>query len=164
MSWGRPWGQVLAAVAVSNRTLASAHLLSMTRFGLAAWAGLFAVSLHALRTRDDRWWLLAGLGLLDTDLTGFLAAASVGGCARRAGRVEHLGGYQRDRSSGAVGDLRRRSDTSDRWRVLVEATEPGHQCRREAFVGLIAGTNWLLSRYSPEELRLMGSSWQRPAP
>lgn len=74
-------GQVLAAVAVAmgNLTLGSGHLLSTTTFGLTAWAASFALSLHALRTRDDRWWLVAGLvagvGLLDNDLIAFLVAA-----------------------------------------------------------------------------------------
>ena len=75
-------GQTLAAVAIamSNLTLGSGHLLSTTTFGLTVWAAFFAVSLHALRTRNDRWWLLAGVvagvGLLDNDLVAFLLAAT----------------------------------------------------------------------------------------
>lgn len=78
-------GQTVAAVAIaiSNLTLASGHLLSTTTFGMTAWAALFAVSLHALRTGDNRWWLLAGavtgVGLLDNDLVAFLVAATVVG-------------------------------------------------------------------------------------
>jgi DNA-binding MarR family transcriptional regulator len=54
------------------------------------------------------------------------------------------------------GDLRRLSDPQDRRRVLVEVTELGHQRGREAFSGLMQGTDQLLRRYSPEELRLLG--------
>jgi 4-amino-4-deoxy-L-arabinose transferase-like glycosyltransferase len=75
-------GQTLgaAAIAISNLTLGSGHLLSTTTFGLTVWAAFFAVSLHALRTRHGRWWLLAGVvagvGLLDNDLVAFLLAAT----------------------------------------------------------------------------------------
>ncbi len=54
------------------------------------------------------------------------------------------------------GNLRRRSDALDRRRVLVEVTELGRRRGREAFAGLMDGTDRLLSRYSPEELRLIG--------
>ncbi len=75
-------GQTLAAfaIAMSNLTLGSGHLLSTTTFGLTVWAAFFAVSLHALRTGNDRWWLLAGVvagvGLLDNNLVAFLLAAT----------------------------------------------------------------------------------------
>ena len=78
-------GQTFAAVAIaiSNITLGSGHLLSTTTFGLTAWAAFFAVSLHALRTGDGRWWLLVGLvvglGLLDNDLLLVLVASIVVG-------------------------------------------------------------------------------------
>ncbi len=54
------------------------------------------------------------------------------------------------------GNLRRRSDPGDRRRVLVEVTELGRQRGREAFSGLMHGTDQLLRRYSPVELRLLG--------
>jgi hypothetical protein len=78
-------GQILAAVAIaiSNITLGSGHLLSTTTFGLTAWAAFFAVALHALRTGDGRWWLVAGvivgIGLLDNDLLVLLVASVVVG-------------------------------------------------------------------------------------
>ena len=78
-------GQTLAAVAIamSNLTLGSGHLLSTTTFGFTVWAAFFAISLHALRTRDGRWWLLsgvvAGVGLLDNTLVAFLIAATLVG-------------------------------------------------------------------------------------
>ena len=74
-------GQTFAAVAIaiSNITLGSGHLLSTTTFGLTAWAAFFAVALHALRTGDGRWWLVLGLvvgvGLLDNDLLVVLVAS-----------------------------------------------------------------------------------------
>ncbi|HET7311834.1 MAG TPA: glycosyltransferase family 39 protein [Mycobacteriales bacterium] len=78
-------GQTFAAlaIAISSITLASGHLLSTTTFGLTSWAAFFAVTLHALRTHDGRWWLLAGvvvgLGLLDNDLVLVLATATIVG-------------------------------------------------------------------------------------
>lgn len=54
-----------------------------------------------------------------------------------------------------LGDLRRVSDPGDRRRVLVEVTEQGRARGREAFSGLQQGTEQLLRRYSPEELRLL---------
>ena len=54
------------------------------------------------------------------------------------------------------GDLRRLSDPEDRRRVLVEVTELGRQRGRLAFSGLQQGTDQLLRRYSPEDLRLLG--------
>src|ERR1022692_1423357 len=53
-------------------------------------------------------------------------------------------------------NLRRLSDAKDRRRVLVEVTELGRQRGREAFSGLMQGTDRLLRSYSPEELRLLG--------
>ena len=76
-------GQTFAAIAIaiSNITLGSGHLLSTTTFGLTAWAAFFAVTLHALRTGNGRWWLVAGLvvglGLLDNDLLVVLVASIV---------------------------------------------------------------------------------------
>ena len=54
------------------------------------------------------------------------------------------------------GDLRRLSDPEDRRRVLVEVTELGRRRGRLAFSGLQQGTDQLLRRYSPEDLRLLG--------
>lgn len=54
-----------------------------------------------------------------------------------------------------LGNVRRVSDPGDRRRVLVEVTEQGRARGREAFSGLQQGTEQLLRRYSPEELRLL---------
>jgi DNA-binding MarR family transcriptional regulator len=54
-------------------------------------------------------------------------------------------------------NLRRLSDPQDRRRVLVEVTEQGRRRGREAFSGLQQGTDRILRRYSPEELRLLGT-------
>jgi energy-converting hydrogenase Eha subunit E len=78
-------GQVLAAAAigVSNILLATGHLLSTTTFLLTCWAAMTLVAVRALRTTDSRWWLvfgvIAGAGLLDSDLVAFLGAAIVTG-------------------------------------------------------------------------------------
>jgi DNA-binding MarR family transcriptional regulator len=53
--------------------------------------------------------------------------------------------------------LRRLSDPEDRRRVLVEVTEQGRRRGREAFSGLQSGTDELLRRYSPDDLRLLGA-------
>ena len=54
------------------------------------------------------------------------------------------------------GNLRRSVDPEDRRRVLVEVTELGRQRGREAFGGLMHGTDQLLRRYSSGELSLLG--------
>lgn len=68
-----------AAIAVSSLVLATGHLLSTTTFLLTATAALVLLALRALRTGDGRWWLgfglVTGVGLLDTDLVAFVAAA-----------------------------------------------------------------------------------------
>ena len=77
--------QVLAAaaLALSNVVVGSGHLRSTTTFGLTAWAGTLLLALRAVRTGNDRLWLwvglVAGVGLLDNDLQGFLIAALVVG-------------------------------------------------------------------------------------
>jgi hypothetical protein len=38
----------------------------------------------------------------------------------------------------------------------VEVTELGRRCGREAFAGLSQGTDRLLTRYSPDQLQLIG--------
>jgi 4-amino-4-deoxy-L-arabinose transferase-like glycosyltransferase len=82
---GRRAAQLLAAVviALAPVTLGSSHLLSTTTFDLPAWALLCLLLLRILRTGNERLWLLAGLvagaGLLDTDLVAFLIFAVVVG-------------------------------------------------------------------------------------
>lgn len=80
-------GQVLAAlsIAVAPLTIGAGHLLSMTTFGLPAWAALFWLLVRILRTGGERPWLavglVAGAGLLDSDLLAFGMAAVVAGLA-----------------------------------------------------------------------------------
>lgn len=72
-----------AALAVSALALATGHLLSTTTFDLPASALLFWLILRILRTSQSRLWLavgvIAGLGLLDTDLVAFLMFSIVAG-------------------------------------------------------------------------------------
>ena len=96
---GRP-AQVLAAatMAVAPILLGTGHLLSTSTFDLLAWAVLVWLVLLTLRrtTNDlhpvgdphpggDRWWvvvgMVAGIGLLDSDLVAFLMGALVVGIA-----------------------------------------------------------------------------------
>jgi 4-amino-4-deoxy-L-arabinose transferase-like glycosyltransferase len=77
--------QALAAAvtALAPVTLGSSHLLSTTTFDLPAWALLGWLLVRILRTGNGRLWLpaglVAGVGLLDTDLVAFLAFAVVVG-------------------------------------------------------------------------------------
>jgi 4-amino-4-deoxy-L-arabinose transferase-like glycosyltransferase len=79
--------QVLAAasIAVSALVIGAGHLLSTTTFELPAWALICALVVRILRTGDDRLWLavglVAGLGLLDSDLVAFLLLAVPAGLA-----------------------------------------------------------------------------------
>jgi 4-amino-4-deoxy-L-arabinose transferase-like glycosyltransferase len=74
-----------AGLGLSNFALATGHLLSTTTFDLPVWAGIIALSLRAVRSGDNRLWLavglLGGIGLLDSDLVGFLVASLVLGVA-----------------------------------------------------------------------------------
>jgi len=92
--------QLLAAtsIAVSALIDGAGHTLNTTIFGLVAWALLCWLILRVLRTGSQRLWLaigvVAGLGLLDTDLVAFLMFAVVVGLAlagpRRAFRSPWL--------------------------------------------------------------------------
>jgi hypothetical protein len=70
-------------MSLSSLLLATGHLLSTSTFNLTAWTALVWLGLRALRSHDERWWLVAGaatgIGLLDSDLVFFLAAALVVG-------------------------------------------------------------------------------------
>jgi 4-amino-4-deoxy-L-arabinose transferase-like glycosyltransferase len=72
-------------VALAPIVIGASHLLSTTTFDLPVWAALLWLIVRVLRTRDQRLWvaagLLAGAGLLDTDLVAFLVLALVGGLA-----------------------------------------------------------------------------------
>ena len=77
--------QLLAAatLAVGGVVVGGGHQLSTAAFGFLAWAVLVWLVLRILRTGDDRLWLVvglvAGVGLLDSDLVAFLMAAIVAG-------------------------------------------------------------------------------------
>jgi hypothetical protein len=79
--------QLLAAASISVGALVmgAGHLLSTTTFDLPVWALLCWLIVRILRTGHDRLWLAAGLvtgvGLADSDLVAFLAAAVVAGLA-----------------------------------------------------------------------------------
>jgi hypothetical protein len=74
-------GQLLAAIsmAVASLLLGAGHLLSTTTYDLLAWATLLWLVARILRTGDHRLWvavgLVAGVGLLDSDLVAFLIGA-----------------------------------------------------------------------------------------
>ncbi|MFL6239293.1 MAG: glycosyltransferase family 39 protein [Actinomycetes bacterium] len=78
-------GQLLAAgaMAVSAFLLGAGHLLSTSTFALLAWSSLVWLVIRILRTGNQRLWLVAGVvagvGLLDSDLTAFLMAGVVAG-------------------------------------------------------------------------------------
>jgi 4-amino-4-deoxy-L-arabinose transferase-like glycosyltransferase len=78
---GRGTAQVLAAAVIATApvVIGASHLLSTTTFDLPVWALLCLILLRILRTGNDRLWLVAGLvagvGLLDTDLVAFLVFA-----------------------------------------------------------------------------------------
>jgi DNA-binding MarR family transcriptional regulator len=102
----------------------------------------------------------ARFGLHRTDLRCLEIVArggplSTGALAERAGLSTSAVTSAIDRVERS-GDLRRISDPADRRRVLVEVTELGRQRGRAAFSGLQEGTDQLLRRYSPGELRLLG--------
>ncbi len=79
--------QLLAAgsIAVSVVLLGAGHTLNTTTFDLLAWVLILLLVVAILRGGDERMWLavglLAGAGLLDSDLVAFLLAALLGGIA-----------------------------------------------------------------------------------
>jgi 4-amino-4-deoxy-L-arabinose transferase-like glycosyltransferase len=72
-----------AAVAVI--VLFTGHLLSTSTFDLLVWAALTWLAVRAVRTGDDRLWLIAGVvlgvGLLNKPLPAFLALGMLAGVA-----------------------------------------------------------------------------------
>jgi 4-amino-4-deoxy-L-arabinose transferase-like glycosyltransferase len=76
-------GQLLAAgaMAISAFLLGTGHLLSTSTFALLTWTLLLWLVVRTLRTSNDRLWLVvglvAGVGLLDSDLLAFLLAGIV---------------------------------------------------------------------------------------
>ncbi|HEV2369336.1 MAG TPA: glycosyltransferase family 39 protein, partial [Acidimicrobiales bacterium] len=75
------WAQTLAAAVLASGgvVLGTGHLLSTATFDLLAWAVLVWLVLRLLRGADQRLWLVvgvvAGVGLLDSDLVAFLLIA-----------------------------------------------------------------------------------------
>jgi 4-amino-4-deoxy-L-arabinose transferase-like glycosyltransferase len=78
-------GQIVAAVVMASGGVlsGSGHLLSTSTFDLLAWALIVWLVVRLLRTGNNRLWLLvglvAGIGLLATDLVAFLMAGLVVG-------------------------------------------------------------------------------------
>lgn len=74
-------GQILAAVVMASGGIlyGTGHLLSTSTFDLLAWTLIVWLVARMLRTGDTRLWLpvgvVAGLGLLDSDLVAFLMVA-----------------------------------------------------------------------------------------
>ena len=72
-----------ATLAVGAVVVGSGHTLSTATFGFLVWALLVWLVLRILRTGEERLWLVvgvvAGIGLLDTDLVLFLMAGIVVG-------------------------------------------------------------------------------------
>jgi 4-amino-4-deoxy-L-arabinose transferase-like glycosyltransferase len=71
--------------AVSVIVLFTGHLLSTSTFDLLVWTALTWLAVRAIRTRDDRLWLIAGvvlgIGLLNKPLPAFLALGMLAGVA-----------------------------------------------------------------------------------
>jgi 4-amino-4-deoxy-L-arabinose transferase-like glycosyltransferase len=78
-------GQIVAAVVMASGGVlyGTGHLLSTSTFDLLAWAWIVWLVVRLLRTGSSRLWLLvglvAGIGLLATDLVAFLMAGLVVG-------------------------------------------------------------------------------------
>jgi 4-amino-4-deoxy-L-arabinose transferase-like glycosyltransferase len=81
----RARAQLIAAgsIAVGAVFLITGHLLSTATFDLLAWAALALLVVRAVRTGNDRLWLVAGavlgLALLNKPLPAFLAVALLAG-------------------------------------------------------------------------------------
>lgn len=79
--------QVIAAAcaAVSSIVLVTGHLLSTSTFDLLVWTAITWLVVRALRTGDDRLWLVTGVvlgfGLLNKPLPAFLALGLLAGVA-----------------------------------------------------------------------------------
>jgi hypothetical protein len=78
-------GQLIAAgsMAVAAFLLGAGHLLSTSTFVLVTWTVLMLLVVRILRTGNDRMWVVAGVvagwGLLDSDLMAFLMGGLVVG-------------------------------------------------------------------------------------
>ena len=73
------------AMAIATFLMGTGHLLSTSTFALLTWALFLWLVVHILRTGKDKLWgvagLIAGWGLLDSDLMAFLMAGLVVGLA-----------------------------------------------------------------------------------
>jgi Dolichyl-phosphate-mannose-protein mannosyltransferase len=84
---GERHAQLLAAgsIGVSSVLIGAGHTLNTTTFDLLAWVLIVLFVTVILRGGDERLWfavgLVAGAGLLDSDLVAFLLAALLGGIA-----------------------------------------------------------------------------------
>jgi len=82
---GRPRAQAIAAAcaAVGVIVLFTGHLLETSTFDLLAWTAITWLTVRAVRTRDDRLWLAAGVvlgvGLLNKPLPAFLGLGLLAG-------------------------------------------------------------------------------------
>lgn len=74
-----------ACAAVAAVVLVTGHMLSTSTFDLLVWTAVTWLAVRALRTGEDRLWLVAGLvlgvGLLNKPLPAFLAAGLLAGVA-----------------------------------------------------------------------------------
>jgi 4-amino-4-deoxy-L-arabinose transferase-like glycosyltransferase len=95
-------GRIAQALACGVIALApvvsgASHLLSTTTFDLPVWAALLWLLVRILRTGNQRLWLgtglVAGAGLLDTDLVAFLIAAVVVALAAAGPRAPFRSGW-----------------------------------------------------------------------
>ncbi|HYY89539.1 MAG TPA: glycosyltransferase family 39 protein, partial [Chloroflexota bacterium] len=77
--------QIIAAActAVAGLVLFTGHILSTSTFDLLTWTAVTWLAVRAVRTGDDRLWLVAGVvlgvGLLNKPLPGFLAVGLLAG-------------------------------------------------------------------------------------
>jgi Dolichyl-phosphate-mannose-protein mannosyltransferase len=84
---GRPRAELIAAAcsAVAVIVLFTGHLLSTSTFDLLAWTAITWLAVRAVRTGDDRLWLVAGIvlgiGLLNKPLPAFLILGMAAGVA-----------------------------------------------------------------------------------
>jgi 4-amino-4-deoxy-L-arabinose transferase-like glycosyltransferase len=82
---GRGRAELIAAAcaAVGSVILFTGHLLSTSTFDLLVWTAVSWLVVRAIRTADDRLWLVAGLvlgvGLLNKPLPAFLGAGLLAG-------------------------------------------------------------------------------------
>lgn len=119
------------------------------------------MSLRVLGSEIDRLdeAVAARMALHRTDLrcmeiTARAGVVSAGELAERAGLSTSAVTSVVDRVE-RLGFVRRVRDATDRRRVLVEVTDLGRTRGREAFQGLIEGTQAVLAGYSTGELALL---------